>query len=71
MISDIKELFERRIQWEEELPGGTQFFAYVEGDLCQLSMNDYPDEPMYTLMWRQFAIDLDDRPLEWSLPPMK
>jgi hypothetical protein len=70
MISNIRDLFNREIQWSEETSGGTQFYAYIDGDLCQLKMNDYPDEPLYTLRWHDFSVDLDDRPTKWEFPPM-
>ena len=69
MVSNISELFKQKIEWSEEVPGGTQFYAYIDGELCQLTMNDYPDEPLYTLKWKNFSLDLDDRPNGWKFPP--
>lgn len=69
MIGRIEDLLTREILWKEETPGGTQFYAYVEGHLCQLTMNDYPDEPLYTLKWDDHELDLDDKPCCWQLPP--
>ena len=68
MIANVKELLKREISWSEEIPGGVQFYAYVEGDLCQLSMNDYPEERLFTLKWRDESVDFDDRPEFWKLP---
>lgn len=71
MTKNIEELFERQIDWKEEVPGGIQFFSYVEGELCQLTMNDYPDEPMYTLKWKDSTLDMDDLPDGWTIPEME
>lgn len=70
MITEIEQIFDLKIEWREEIPGGVQFYAYVDGELCQLSMNDYPDEPMYTLRWREYSVGIDDHPPNWGLPSM-
>jgi hypothetical protein len=40
----------------------------VGGEKCQLLMNDFPDEPLYTLKWRGTSLDLDDSPPSWKIP---
>ena len=52
MTTDSNQLFDRKIDWQEKIPDGVQFYAYVDGDFCQLRMNDFPDESLYTLFWR-------------------
>ena len=59
------------IAWREEVPGGVEFFSYVNGELCQLTMNDFPDEPLYTLRWREEELDIDDPPLGWTFQKEK
>ena len=66
MINEIRDLLEREIRWEEEVPGGIMFHATVDGELCLLRMNDYPEEPLYTVLWRELELDLDDKPGGWT-----
>lgn len=68
MIVRIEDLFLRKIVWREETKRGVQFYAYVDGELCQLRMNDFPQEPLYTVTWKDFSVDLDDRPNGWIIP---
>ncbi len=65
---EIEDILQREVKWKEEVPGGVEFFAYIDGELCQLRMNDFPDEPLYTLTWKNSQIDLDDRPIKWDVP---
>lgn len=66
MITSIEQLLQRPVIWREEVPAGVEFFSYVDDDLCQLTMNDYPDEPLYTLRWKESSLDIDDRPSLWT-----
>jgi hypothetical protein len=66
MAEDIKDLLRRNIHWKEEVKGGIMFHANVDNDLCLLRMNDYPDEPLYTLSWRDLELDVDDKPEGWT-----
>lgn len=66
MITSIEQILQKPVTWREEVPSGVEFFSYVDGDLCQLTMNDYPDEPLYTLRWKESSLDIDDRPSSWS-----
>jgi len=68
MITDIHQLLAKSISWNTEVGGGVEFFAYVEGDLCPLTMNDFPGKPLYTLRWKDSSIDLNDRPFVWHFP---
>lgn len=65
-ITSIEQLLVKPISWREEVPSGVEFYAYVDGDLCQLTMNDYPDNPLYTLRWHNDSLDIDDHPAAWS-----
>jgi hypothetical protein len=69
MITNIIQLFVKPIQWIPEVPGGIEFYAYLEGDLCQLTLNDFPEEPLYTLRWKDASLDFNDRPGCWYIPP--
>lgn len=70
MITPIERLLTIPIVWHQEVAGGCEFYSNVEGELFQLTMNDYPDEPLYTLRWRESSFDLDDRPADWQFHTM-
>jgi hypothetical protein len=63
-INSINDLLKTNIEWTEILGG---FETKVNGDRCLLKVNDFPDEPMYTLHWNEQTIDLDDAPSCWVL----
>lgn len=66
MIENIENLLKKTIFWRPEINQGIEFYAYIENELCQLTMNDFPDNPLYTLRWRDFSIDIDDCPDCWA-----
>jgi hypothetical protein len=41
--------------------------ATVEGCECYLRMNDFPEEPLYTVGVGELAIDIEDAPAGWSI----
>ena len=61
----IKDLLEIRIVWIKE-PGVPKWRGLVKGERCELSMNDFPDKPLYTLLWQESRLDIDDHPKKWS-----
>jgi hypothetical protein len=63
----IEDLLKKKIEWEKE-GGLPKWRGISEGEECQLLMNDFPDEPLYTLKWREGSLDLDDAPASWLIP---
>ena len=55
----IRDLLSVRISWIKET-GRPRWRASYDSDVCELTMNDFPDEPLYTLTWRGQVIDLND-----------
>ncbi len=70
-MNDVERLFSQRITWEEQGPESRWFHALVNGETCTLRMNDFPDEPLYTLTFRGQSVDFDNRPAAWIMPWMK
>lgn len=68
MVQDISSLFQKPISWHSTKPGSVEFYAYVDGERCELCLNDFPDEPLCTLTFRGQSMSFDDRPRSWSLP---
>lgn len=69
-MDDIPALFRRRIAWQSVNPGGEgpEYYTYINGHRCEIRMNDFPDEPMYTLRFRGQSLDFDNRPSSWTFP---
>ena len=61
---------ESSIVWLEVESGGVDFRATVNGHLCFLRMNDFPDEPLYTLSIENESVDLDQPPAGWIIPTL-
>jgi hypothetical protein len=66
-ITKIDDLLNVAIVWAKESEP-TMWLATIDGEVCMLTMNDFPEEPLYTLRWRDDSIDLDDAPACWSIP---
>lgn len=59
------ELLARRVHWRRTSPG--RWEALVEETACLLQMNDFPDEPLYTVIVGNDRLDLDDAPKQWHI----
>lgn len=64
-IHTVEDLLRAEIVWRSK---DGAWSAIVEGQECVLVMNDFPDEPLYTLRWRDQSIDFDDAPSCWRIP---
>jgi hypothetical protein len=63
----LKDIQETEITWIATKDDPTVFEAIFGGEHVQLRMNDFPDEPIYTLFVRDEAIDIDEGPRIWHL----
>jgi hypothetical protein len=68
IMDELKELFKKKIIWQEVEPGGVEFTAEVGGTKCELRMNDFPDEPLYTIKYKGKQMDFDDATDIWEIP---
>ena len=62
----INDLLVERIKWKEV--GTCEFISEIDQCECKLKMNDFPDEPMYTLSFQGESVDFDDKPQCWDIP---
>lgn len=63
-MKDIHELLTEKITWKRT--GLSRWSAKVGGEDCQLRLNNFPDEPLYTLLWRDKSLDVEDAPPAWT-----
>jgi hypothetical protein len=66
-IGTIRDLMVVPIMWSKT-PGQPRWSALVWDEACELTMNDFPDEPLYTVEWRGQTLDIDEAPSSWSIP---
>lgn len=67
VTQSIGGLLEAHIAWIKEV-GLPRWQAKHGGEICELRMNNFPEEQLYTLKWRGESIDFDDLPPSWSVP---
>jgi hypothetical protein len=46
MVQDISALFQKTISWHSTKPGSIEFYAYVDGERCELCLRDSPPESL-------------------------
>ncbi|MFI5910513.1 hypothetical protein [Dactylosporangium sp. NPDC051541] len=64
-------LTERTIAWEHSGDGEFPYHAEVDGRTLTVRVNDFPAEPLYTLIVDGSVLaDLDDWPRSWRRPPV-
>ncbi|MBN1959657.1 MAG: hypothetical protein JW841_01815 [Deltaproteobacteria bacterium] len=66
-ITSIADFLNLPIAWKKQADTPV-WSAVVAGESCCLEMNDFPDEPLYTLTWREQSLDIDDKPDIWAIP---
>jgi hypothetical protein len=65
----VATLIETPIAWERSGDGEMPYRALVGGRLHAVRVNDFPSEPLYTLIVDGEALaDLEDWPAAWSKP---
>ncbi len=66
-MKDLKDLFSEYLIWE---PAQNRECYYVtkayDENLCWLRMNDFPEEPLWTLSFNSVEVDFDDQPEIWT-----
>jgi len=63
----VADLLQIQIDWIKR-SGEPEWYAFLSGEMCELILNDFPNEPLYTLKWRDESVDLDDAPACWVIP---
>lgn len=67
-MNEINKLTKESMKWVSETDSGRYFYtdAYDKG-ICWLRINDFPDEPLWTLFYKGDAINFDDKPENWVI----
>lgn len=65
-MDEIAKLLSLPIIWQKSSP--VSWVAKIDGVECEIRMNDFPDEPLYTLSFQGQSLDIDDVPTKWKIP---
>ena len=66
-IVDITDFSDKLILWKKHELGLRYWYSEIDGDILFLRMNNFPDEPLYTLISKKTIRDYDDLPDRWVL----
>jgi len=62
----IEELLNAQITWLRE-EGQPRWKAMHNGKRCELTMNNFPEEPLYTVRCEGESLDIEDSPNGWVI----
>jgi len=64
----IEKLLDKSIYWQNHPTNKRYFFAQDDNEIILLRLNDFPDEPLWTLIKGLEILDIDDAPSQWFIP---
>ncbi len=62
------ELLKHKINWINHSSNIRYWYFEEQGKIILLRMNDFPDEPLYTVINGLEITDIDDLPKNWHVP---
>jgi hypothetical protein len=65
---DIPQLQRRQIAWQKTDESQYVFITDIDGEQVRLRLNDFPEEPLCTLIWGGGQVDLNEFSATWTLP---
>lgn len=63
----LKDIEQAKLTWIAIKDAPAMFEAAFAGEYIKLRLNDFPDEPLYTVFIRNEPIDIEERPRGWHL----
>lgn len=66
-IIGITDYSDRMILWKKHELNIRYWFAELDGNAVFLRMNNFPDEPLYTIISKNVIKDYDDLPQNWII----
>lgn len=64
----IEEYLEKSIYWQKHDKENRFFYALSDTQPILLRINDFPDEPLYTLICGLDILNLEEAPDNWVIP---
>lgn len=65
---DAKAFLALALNWQKTEESPYVFATTVRGEVIKLRLNDFPEEPLCTLIFGGREVDLDDLGPNWTLP---
>ena len=56
------------IDWQESPQDKYLFYTVFDNSIVHLRLNDFPEEPICTLIYEDREVNLDELPRSWTLP---
>lgn len=68
MMKQIDEILTQKFNWKPNLESERTFVSdsYDEKE-CFLRMNNFPEDPLWTLFYKGESVDFDDTPEQWNI----
>ena len=64
---NIQTLLKEKLVWIK-VPNQPKWRGEFQGNVCELMLGDFPDEPLYTLVALGQSLEFDDTPSGWVIP---
>lgn len=58
-------ILDKSIIWNVHEENKRYYYAYFNNGFLLLRINNFPDEPMYTVIYEKYISDLDELPNQW------
>ena len=68
-IVDIDDYRNKTISWKQHRDSKRYWLASIDDETVFLRMNNFPDEPLYSLITKSSIRDFEDLPECWILDP--
>lgn len=67
-MKTIDNLLEEELHWKPTPGSGVGFVSGTyKKEECHLKMNNFPEEPLWTLFYNNESIDFDETPKKWTV----
>ncbi len=64
----LETLITRPIDWKPSSESRYLFYTVMDGERFELRLNDFPEEPLCTLIGQGRGIDLEEFGEHWTMP---
>jgi hypothetical protein len=66
-MDTLKTILKKTLVFNEDKNDTDFFINHLNGNSIRIRMNDFPDEIMYSIFYKDETLDLDDLPDNWIL----
>ena len=65
---EVQKKLHQRVKWEQDSKDLKMFYSpdFGKND-CWLRMNNFPEEPLWTLFWKGEELEIEDTPEKWDI----